>query len=118
MFVMILVLNISSCKKNQLGGKASVSGVVKHHAKPIADAYIYIKFNATEFPGDNYKLYDTYVKTDANGNYKISLYKGSYYLYATGYDLDIPSPYIVKGGISVSVRNKENLTKEIAITED
>jgi hypothetical protein len=113
----IVSLIFFSCKKNQIGGNASVKGVVSHHGKPIADAYVYVKFNATEFPGDDYKLYDTYVQADANGNYSINLYKGSYYLFSKGYDMDIPSPYIVSGGLSVSVRNKENLSRNIAVTE-
>ncbi len=116
--IIALAVNFSGCKKNQLGGKASVKGVVSHHGKAIADAYVYIKFKATEFPGDDYKKYDTYVKTDANGNYSIALYKGSYYLYASGYDLAIPYPFIVKGGLSFSIRNKENLTKDIAVSEE
>jgi hypothetical protein len=112
-----LILGLFSCKKNQTGGKGSVKGVVEHHGKPIADAYVYIKFNSTEFPGDDYTKYDTYVKADANGNYSITFYKGSYYLYAKGFDLDIPYPFEVKGGLSVSLRNKENLTKNISVTE-
>ena len=91
--------------------------MVNHHGKAIADAYVYIKFNTTEFPGEDYTNYNTFVKADANGNYSIPFYKGSYYLYAKGYDMDIPHPFEVKGGISVSLRNKENLTKDIAVTE-
>jgi hypothetical protein len=116
--VLVLALGFSACKKNQTGGKASVKGVVAHHGKPIADAYVYIKFNATEFPGEDFKMYDTYVKANSTGNYSIPLYKGSYYLYAKGYDLDIPSPFEVKGGTSFSIRNKENLTIDIAVSED
>lgn len=119
---LVLIISIfsifSSCKKNQTGGKASLKGTVKHHEKPIADAFVYIKFNSTEFPGDNYKNYDTYVEADASGNFTIPLYKGSYYIYAVGRDLDIPSPFEVKGGFSFSIRNKENLVKDIAVTED
>lgn len=117
-FIILLALGLATaCKKNQTGGKASVKGVVSHHGKPIADAYVYIKFNAVEFPGEDFSKYDTYVKADANGNYSIALYKGSYYLFAKGYDLDIPSPFVVQGGVSFSIRNKENLTRDIAVTE-
>lgn len=116
--VFVLLLSFTNCKKNQTGGKASVSGTVKHHEKTIADAYVYIKFNTTEFPGDDYTKYDTYVQADANGKYRIPLYKGSYYLYAKGYDLDIASPFIVKGGTSFTIRNKENLSIDLAVTED
>jgi hypothetical protein len=112
-----LIFILFSCKKNQTGGNATVKGLVTHHGKAIPNAYVYIKFNATEFPGDDYKLYDTFVETDTDGNYSIALYKGGYYLYAKGYDVDIPSPYIVSGGLSVSVRNKENLSRDIAVTE-
>jgi hypothetical protein len=31
--------------------------------------------------------------------------------------MDIPYPFEVKGGLSVSLRNKENLTKNISVTE-
>lgn len=113
----ILTIIFSACKKNQTGGKASVKGTVAHHGKVIAAAYVYIKFNATEFPGEDFKNYDTYVKADVNGNYSFPLFKGNYYLYATGYDQDIPYPFTVKGGLSFSVRNKENLTKDIAVSE-
>jgi hypothetical protein len=110
-------LILLSCKKNQVGGSATVKGVVSHHGKAIADAYVYIKYDATEFPGDDYTLYNTFVKADGSGNYSIPLYKGNYYIYARGYDYAIPSPYIVKGGLSVSVRSSENLTKDIAVSE-
>jgi len=111
-------LLLVTCKKNQLGGKASVKGRVLHHSLPIPDAYVYIKYNATEFPGDDYSKYDTYVKADSEGNYEINnFYKGDYYLFAMGYDYTIAAPYLVKGGLAVSVRNKEHLTKDIAVTE-
>lgn len=115
--ITILFFAINSCKKNQTGGKATLKGVVMHHEKPIPDAYVYIKFNTSEFPGDDYKLYDTYVQADANGNYSVSFYKGTYYIFAIGRDLNIPFPYEVKGGLSVTLRNKETLVKNIAVTE-
>lgn len=112
-----ILFSLQSCKKNQLGGKSSLKGVVNHHGKAIANAIVYIKFNETEFPGDDYKLYDTSVQADAEGNYAISFYKGSYYIYAKGNDLDVAYPHLVKGGISISIRNNEKLVKNIAITE-
>ena len=115
--ITILFFAINSCKKNQLGGKATVKGVVMHHEIPVPDAYVYIKFNTSEFPGEDPKLYDTYVQADANGNYKISFYRGTYYLYASGIDLNLPPPYVVKGGLSVTIKNKETITQNIAVTE-
>lgn len=118
LILIIPVLLLANCKKNQTGGKATVKGVVAHHGKPIPNAYVYIKYNSSEFPGDDYSIYNTYVEADADGNYSIPFYKGTYYLYARGYDMAIPYPHIVKGGLSVSLRNNEKLTKDIAVTED
>ncbi len=117
-FIFLVLLLLSNCKKNQIGGKATLKGVVLHHSKPIPYAYIYIKYNATEFPGTDIKLYDTYVEADGSGNYSISFYKGSYYIYAKGLDYDIAAPHIVKGGLSVTLRDKEVSVKDIAITEE
>jgi hypothetical protein len=117
-FITFFFLVVTSCKKNQTGGKATLKGVVMHHDKPIPDANVYVKFNASEFPGNDYRLYDTYVKADANGNYSVSFFKGTYYIYAIGRDLNVPFPYEVKGGLSVTLRNKETLVKNIAVTED
>lgn len=118
-FFLILFLTTSfySCKKNKIGGKATLKGAVLHHNKLIPNAYVYIKYNTTEFPGDDYTLYDTYVQADASGNYSISFYKGTYYIYAYGFDTDIAAPNSVKGGLSISIRNRENLKKDIAVTE-
>jgi len=113
----IFLFSLQSCKKNQLGGKSSLKGVVNHHGKAIANAIVYIKFNAIEFPGDDYKLYDTSVQADEEGNYAISFYKGSYYVYAKGNDLDVAYPHLVKGGFSISLRNNEKLVKNMAVTE-
>lgn len=119
-FVLLLMVGLTmvSCKKNQVGGKAIIKGTVKHHDKLIANAYVYIKFNSSEFPGEDVKLYDTYVQADASGNYSVSVYKGTYYLYAVGYDLDVPPPYEVKGGLSVTLKRKDNVTADIAVSED
>ncbi|MDF2453338.1 MAG: hypothetical protein K0S26_2842, partial [Bacteroidota bacterium] len=51
------------------------------------------------------------------GNFSISFYKGTYYLYAVGFDLDVPPPYEVKGGLSVVVKRKDDLTVDIAVSE-
>lgn len=117
-YTSISFLVFTNCKKNQLGGNASLKGSVIHHSKPIPNSKIYIKFNTTEFPGADSTIYDCYVQADANGNYTIPFYKGSYYVYAIGRDLDIAYPYLVKGGLSVSLRNREILNKNIAVTED
>ena len=122
----ILVLTIaysiifftSGCKKNQLGGKSLIEGKVVHHSKAVAEATVYIKMGATEFPGDDISKYDFEVTADAGGNFKVeSLYKGDYYLYAIGKDFTVPPPWLVKGGIPVKLRYNEKLTVELPVTE-
>ncbi len=107
-----------SCKKNQLGGTSTIQGVVKHHSKLIANATVFIKFNAKDLPGIDTTLYDDKVKADANGNYTIKCYKGNYFLFGYGYDGQVTTNGgKVTGGSAVSVRKNEKATIDLAVTE-
>lgn len=114
---LIIGLLFASCKKNQLGGKSDVKGTVFHHAKRIPNATIYIKFNATEFPGSDVSVYDTKITADSLGNYSVKFYKGNYYLYGVGKDYAIPAPYDVVGGIGITLRTNEDKNTDIYVTE-
>lgn len=119
LYILIILTGFSACKKNELGGKSSIKGTVAHHGKAIANAIVYIKFDTQEFPGDDISKYDAHVTADISGKYEIpEIYKGSYYLYAVGEDFGIPPPYTVVGGLPLKVRSKENITADIAVTED
>lgn len=112
------VAGLTACKKNQLGGKSSIKGVVNHHGKAIGNAIVYIKFKTQDFPGNDVSVYDAHVTADVSGNYVIpEIYKGEYYLYAVGEDFAIPPPYQVAGGLPTKVRSKENITLDIPVTE-
>jgi hypothetical protein len=114
-----MMVSLVGCKKNQLGGKSKVKGIVAHHGKPIADATVYIKFNATEFPGEDVSLYDASVKANQSGYYEVTnFYKGNYFLYAAGTDPAIAAPSVVKGGIAVSLRSREEKDIDIPVSED
>lgn len=115
LYVILACSLFISCKKNQLGGNAEIKGKVIHHAKAIPDAAIYVKFNATEFPGVDVTKYDHQLKADSEGNYSLEMYKGDYYLYAIGFDHSIGKQ--VDGGVPVKVRPKEKITADIAVTE-
>lgn len=110
----ILILSYS-CKKNQLGGKATIEGNVMHHAKLIPNAIVYIKFGAKEFPGADVSAYDDKVAADGNGHYSITCYKGDYYLYGVGYDDQLKDD--VYGGVPVHIRNNEKVQVDVAVTE-
>ncbi len=109
----------TGCKKNDLGGKSGVSGNVLHHGKPIANAVIYIKFNAKDFPGTDLTVYDTKISANMNGYFEIfNLYKGDYYFYAVGEDPAISAPFIVVGGAAISLKSRERKDSDIAVGEE
>jgi hypothetical protein len=117
-YLYILVI-LFSCTKNKLGGNSSISGKVEHHEKPIPNAIVYIKFNSKEFPGKNLNNYDSNVKADGDGNFSFNCYKGDYFLYSEGLDIQ-PSPnqsLAVSGGLAIKVRTNEKVIKNISVTE-
>ncbi len=117
-FIFLMGISFAACKKNELGGNAVIEGTTKHHNKIISKASVFIKFNTKEFPGSDTNLYDAKVRVDDKGYFKFNVYKGSYYIYAFGYDFAIPSPYHVVGGVPVkNIRAKETITITVPVTE-
>ena len=111
MLLIICALNFIGCKKNQLGGKSNIKGKVMHHDKAIPFAKIYIKYNATEFPGTNVNDYNTSIEADFNGNFLIEhIYHGDYYFYAVGADDALVAPSTVKGGTHLKVKMLKEVT--------
>lgn len=106
-----------SCHKEGLGGNGSITGTVYHHTVAIPDCDVYIKFNATEFPGESPGVYDASVKADKNGLYLFSkVYKGDYYLYGVGFDKNIGQ--IVRGGVAVKAKRNGSTSQDVPVTED
>jgi hypothetical protein len=110
----------SSCCKGGSGGSATLDCSVFHHSKPIPGATVYIKYNATEFPGADVSAYSDHVKASSSSNtLKFDgLHCGDYYLYGVGYDSALGTP--VTGGIHVQIkysdRKKEESTN-VPVTE-
>jgi hypothetical protein len=116
MFLLATVLVFASCKKEGIGGKSSVSGAVKHHALPIPNAVVYIKYGATEFPGTDVSVYDASTVSNSAAKYEFKeLQKGDYYLYSVGYDSAISLP--VTGGFGVFLKNRESKTVDVPVVE-
>jgi hypothetical protein len=114
---LIALTTLYSCKKEGTGGKSTVSGTVKHHSNPIPNAIVYIKYGATEFPGNDVSVYDNHVTADANAYYEFKdLRKGDYYLYGVGYDPNIFEA--VKGGIGIQLKRNNTVTSDVPVTED
>ncbi len=115
--LVVCALAFFGCKKNQLGGKSNIKGKVMHHDTPIPFARVYIKFNASEFPGADVGVYNTFIDADHNGNFLIEkIYHGQYYFYAVGTDATISQT--VKGGIPLKVKMLKEITGfEVPVTE-
>lgn len=106
-----------SCGKEGPGGKGGIKGVVRHHAKPIPGAVVYIKYGAKESAGTNTTYYDASVNADANAAYEFTdLKKGDYYLLGIGFDSSIVQ--VVTGGVPVSIGKNEIVQADVPVTEE
>lgn len=113
-------LGITSCCKPGLGGNVTLIAFPTHHGTKVKWDTIYVKYNATTFPGGSPSNYDTKFIGSPNDTTVIcnGLKCGKYYFYARGYD-SLRSFY-VGGGLSVDIAHKDrNETKllNMAVTE-
>lgn len=102
-------------------GELQLSATMIHHTRPIKGCKLFIKYNATEFPGEDTSLYDFHVTAPNNSAVAVidSLNCGNYYLYAVGIDslLD-PSGWLCKGGLPFSTDKKSgSVSINVYITE-
>lgn len=117
---MVLCVFIASCCKPGMGGNVTLIAYPTHHGTKVKWDTIYVKYNATTFPGFNPSDYDTKFIGNPNDTTVIcnGLKCGQYYFYGRGYDsLRV---FYVGGGLSVKIEHKDrNETKllNIAVTE-
>ena len=92
LFAFSLVLLAVSCKKSDtatatIAYQAKVCFTALHHTYAVPNIDAYLKLNATEFPGWDYKRYDKHITADANGKACFdALPLGTHYIMLTGYD--------------------------------
>lgn len=106
------------------GGAVTLVLQPEHHGEAIPGIVGYpdsamIKFNTSEFPGDNPANYDYIVvgETDSISVIADSLKCGSYFVFMTGWDVSIAER--VKGGIPVTITEQSGTkTVKVPITED
>lgn len=111
-----ILLALTSCRKEGIGGKSKVSGYVKHHGNIIPNAVVYIKYGATEFPGTDLSDYNFSFTTGSDAYYQFKdLRKGDYYLYSVGYDNSIAQE--VRGGIAIKLKYNKAITIDVPVTE-
>lgn len=127
-------LFFASCKKDVdlpietciagTGGEVSLILKPEHHGDPIPSVPGYpdtamIKFNTSEYPGDNPALYDLVVVGTVGDDFvKVdNLLCGKYFVYMTGKDTSLDDR--VRGGIPITISETSGtLTYRIPITED
>lgn len=114
------LLLIFSCKPEQVDvpPTGTISGHVMHHNDAIPNAIVYIKYDATDFPGPNPEDYDDQTTASAgDAHYTFSgLGKGPYYLYGIGTDESCSCEVV--GGIPVTlIKDNEAVESNIPVTE-
>lgn len=100
----IASVSISSCKKNDTGGKAELHAMIYHGATPIVGTTtLYVTFDASTAPADPTQGYDLklYGEKDDNHVHVEELRPGNYYLYAMAYDS--VAKKAVKGGAAAAI---------------
>ncbi len=120
LIMLIAVMTVTACKKNGTGGDARIHGHVAHHVVKIPNAIVYIKYNATEFPGADVSKYNASTQASSgDGHYSFDgLRAGEYYIYGVGYDSAISAP--VFGGIGVEIKyseRKETIEVNVPVVE-
>jgi hypothetical protein len=120
LFSILLISIITSCKKNDVGGDASVVAHIKHHSTPIKGATLYVKFKAQDLPSDPTNNYDLKIEGDpAEDHVHIEeLRPGNYYLYATGWDSTISDDVV--GGVALKIKwseRKDDIEIDVPVTE-
>lgn len=120
-FYTFLAVATISCKKNGTGGENTIAAFPKHHGVSIPNATVYIKYGATELPGQNASDFDdakTAVvegSTAAHAHFE-GLLKGDYYIYSVGFDSAVNE--VVSGGIAVKIKSKSGEQDvEVPMTE-
>src|SRR5262245_40153376 len=89
LFFLLLIAAMFSCKKQDqvFTSSISVQGTVKHHSWTVGYVNVYMKANATVYPGPNPAAYDTVITAYSNGDFLYSnLAPGNYYFFAKGFD--------------------------------
>ena len=83
-------------------GQLTMTFKMLHHSRPILGCRVFLKYNASEFPGPDTTKYDFAVSAELNSAYASidSLNCGRYYVYAIAIDslLD-PSDWVCVGGL-------------------
>lgn len=108
----------SAFQPAELHSHGMITGHVQHHEQPIPSAMVYIKYGVTEFPGVDPSAYDdSTIANPSNGQYLFeNLSRGSYYIYAKGFDRTVIDS--VAGGVSIEISKHDEIVEiNVPVTE-
>lgn len=109
-FIALLLFLTLSCKKENtlkpISGNLQLKVRAMHHSWGVPYLPIYLKKNATEWPGNDTTAYDLKATADAEGNVIFTnLSLGNYYLFGSGYDPIFMMPVSGYSPVSLSTSN-------------
>ncbi len=120
-----IAIVMGSCKKNGLGGDATLVVVLKHHGNIIKNHRTYpdtvfVKYRASDLPGTTPDKFDTYFvgKVGEDHVHCEGLLPGKYFLYGVG--IDSTGPYRVDGGVAIKIahsQRKKEIDVDLAVVE-
>ena len=93
LFTNISMVFSSYKKENQVSDLPVVNGTISlevhaiHHSWDVSGILLYLKKNATEFPGKDSSVYEYKGQVDGYGKFTFeNLFSGNYYVCASGFD--------------------------------
>lgn len=117
---LLISLQSSSCKKDTpsgaiITGKYTIIVTVMHHERILQGIPVYLKNDATEFPGHDTTLYDWNDVSDISGVATFhELFAGNYFLYGKGIDTGIGME--VMGAAALPVYDSTTVNNEVYVT--
>ncbi len=116
-----LLLIFSACKKDIPQNGSVISGPISlevhatHHSIDVPAITIYLKKDATAFPGNDSSIYNYKGVADGYGIYTFTkLFPGNYYVYASGYD-SLWHSY-VRGNVPITLNDSTLNNNEASIS--
>ena len=120
MAVLVTALFFYACKKEDsvkaVHGSITLKVNIRHHDWPIHFLPVYLKNNATAWPGRDSSQYDFVAETGQDGSCTFSnLYVGDYYVYGSGYDPVVGAHVSGYAPVTLTTSTVVNNTAEITL---
>lgn len=113
---------LSACKKNNevsgslVPGNIALNVLVKHHTWGVPYTTVYLKKNATSYPGEDTSKYDISQICDNDGNASFEgLHPGNYFVFSKGYDMIWGDTVIGYSPVSIVSTALENNSVQLTL---